>query len=140
MIRAVLDTNVLVSALINPRGTPAQILDLWRGDRFLVLTSEAMMAELEDVLARMRRKRKYRLTNSEVGKLLRMLRQFMISVAADAKEPVVRDPDDAKLLTCAASGRADYVVTGDADLLSLKEHEGVAIVTPAEFLQVISNR
>jgi hypothetical protein len=57
MIRAVLDTNVLVSALINPRGTPAQILDLWRGDRFLVLTSEAMMAELEDVLARMRRKR-----------------------------------------------------------------------------------
>ena len=140
MIRAVLDVNVLVSALISPNGTPARVLDLWRAGEFLVLTSEAILVELERVLAAPRLRKKYRLTSEDVAGLLRGLRRFTIGVTVDSGEPVVRDPDDAKFLSCAVAGKADYLVTGDADLLSLCEYGGIAVVTPAAFVRVLSGR
>jgi len=138
MIRAVLDANVLVSALISPGGAPAQILDMWHAERFLVLTSEAILAELERVLAMPRLRKKYGLTDQNVSRLLRGMRQFTITVAAGAGQPAVRDPDDAKLLNCAAAGGADYIVSGDKDLPSLSEYEGIAIVTPSDFARILS--
>jgi len=60
------------------------------------------------------------------------------SPAAAGRRVVVRNPDDAKLLSCAAAGGADYIVSGDKNLLSLSEYEGAAIVTPSDFVRILS--
>jgi putative PIN family toxin of toxin-antitoxin system len=138
MIRAVLDANVLVSALISPGGAPGQLLDMWRAGHFLILVSEAILVELDDVLKRPRLRNKYRLADDVVSKLLRGLGRFAIAVTAGANVAAVRDPDDAKLLNCAAAGGADYIVSGDKDLPSLSEYEGIAIVTPSDFARILS--
>ena len=78
MIRAVLDVNVLVSALLSPRGAPARILDLWRDEAFVVVTSEAVLATLEQVLSRRAFARKYGLTSLHRTALLRGLRRFAL--------------------------------------------------------------
>jgi len=137
MIRAVLDVNVLISGLINPRGVPAQILDRWRAERFLVVTSDAILEELARAAARPRLRR-YGLTAQRVAQLVRAIRQFAIVVAG---EPDVRavsaDPDDNKFIACAVAGGADYIVTGDEHLLALREYNDIAIVPPTAFITAL---
>ena len=141
MTRAVVDTNVLVSALINPAGTPAKVVDLWRSGRFVLLVTEPIVDEIGRVLNQPRFKRRYGLTSSRVRRLLRALRQFGVVVEGDPGiGGVVRDPEDQKFVDCAVAGRADYLVTGDEDLLSLGEHGGVQIVSPAAFVEAMRAR
>jgi len=140
MTRVVLDTNVLVSALINPAGTPAKVLDLWRDHRFMLLTSEPILDEVARVLSRPRLVARYGLTRSRVGRLLRALRQFAVIVeGAPAMDEIVRDPVDRRFVECAVAGSADYLVTGDGDLLSLGEHGGVTIISPTAFVQALQS-
>jgi len=137
MIRAVLDTNILISALISPSGTPAQVLDLWRAERFLPLLSELILAELERVLSQPRLRRGYGLTAARIEELMNGLRRFAVVTRGEVEVTgVARDPDDDKLLACAVEGEADYVVTGDDDLLALGSYQGVAIITAAAFVRV----
>lgn len=141
MIRAVLDVNVLVSALITPTGTPARILDAWRDEQFLVVTSEAILGELQRVIAEPRLRRRYGLTPPRAARLLRGLRQFAIPTPGEFEvHGVARDPEDDKFLACAVEGRVDYLVTGDNDLLSLREYEGIPIVPPGVFLRALEAR
>jgi len=141
MTRAVLDVNVLVSALISPSGTPAQILRLWREEKFVLVMSEPVLDELERVMAEPRLRRRYGLTPSRVARLLRGLRQFAIVTRGELEVGgVVRDPEDHKLLACAVEGSADYLVTGDDDLLSLGEYESVPIISPAAFVRAMAHR
>jgi len=141
MTRAVVDTNVLVSALINPRGTPAKVLSLWRDHRFVLLISESILDEVGRVLAQPRLQRRYGLSPSRVTRLLRALRQFAVVVEdGPGIGGVVRDPEDQKFVDCAVAGHADYLVTGDDDLLSLGEHGGVQIVSPTAFVQAVPPR
>jgi len=141
MIRAVLDVNVLISALISPSGVPAQILDAWRAERSLVLISEPIVAELQQVVAQPQLRNRYGLTSSRVERLVRGLRQFALMTPGELDvRGVARDPDDDKLLACAVEGAADYLVTGDQALLELREHQGVQIVSPPEFFRVLEER
>ncbi len=138
MIRAVLDVNVLISALITPTGIPARILDAWRAERFLVVISEPILAEFERVVAQPQLSSRYGLTPSRVERLVRGLRQFaLMTPGALELHGLAPDPDDDKLLACAIEGSADYLVTGDQALLALREHEGVQILSPAEFIRVL---
>jgi len=140
MIRAVLDVNVLVSALISPTGTPARILDAWRDELFIFVTSEDILAEFERVVAEPRLSRRYGLTPPRVARLMRGLRQFaVIPPSALAVYGVASDPDDDKFLACAVEGGADYLVTGDHGLLALGEYEGVQIVSPTAFVQIVDS-
>ena len=139
MIRAVLDVNVLISGIISPRGAPAQILDLWREERFVVVTSGPILAEFEAVAGQPVLRNRYGLTPARVVHLLQGLRRFAIVTPAEVQVTgVVRDPDDDKLLACALEANADYVVTGDNDLLALGQYQSVALVAPAVFLRVLS--
>jgi putative PIN family toxin of toxin-antitoxin system len=141
MTRAVIDTDVLVSALINPRGTPAKVLSLWRDHRFVLLISESILDEVGRVLAQPRLQRRYGLSPSRVTRLLRALRQFAVVVeGGPGIGGVVRDPEDQKFVDCAVAGRADYLVTGDDDLLSLGEHGGEQMISPAAFVQAVPPR
>jgi hypothetical protein len=139
MIRAVCDVNVLISAVISPAGTPARILDLWRDERFLVVTSEPILAEFQHVAAQPVFRKRYGLTPARLGRLLQGLRRFCILTPGDYQVTgVARDPDDDKVLACAVEGTADYVVTGDDDLLALVQYQGIEILAPAAFLRVVS--
>lgn len=138
MIRAVLDTNVLVSALIRHGGIPAQLLAAQRTGLIELVTSEALLAELQAVLARPR-------ISELVGWSIDERTEFVDRLAAEATivapiaqlSVVERDPADNRVLEAAVAGQSDFVVSGDKDLLSLSQYEGIPIVTPARMLAVL---
>ena len=137
--RVVLDTNLIVSGLISPTGTPNQLLSLWEQGSFLLLTSYEFLSEVENVLHRDYIKQRYHLTEERISELLTSLRQATEHVTPLASLPIhSRDPKDDKLLSLALGGNADYLITGDDDLLVLDGSaaiENLRIITAAAFLQ-----
>lgn len=140
MLRAVLDTNVLVSALIVPNGKPAQILQLAQADRFTLLLSEEILTEALEVLHRSRIRKRFPLSEEVVQTYLDSLRVSATMIVGGPVENVIaNDPPDNLILACAVGGDADYLVSGNDHFLRLGEHRGVQMVSPAEFLQVLRN-
>jgi uncharacterized protein len=134
VLRAVLDTNVIVSALIRPEGVPGRILALLLDAAFILVQSPALVDELRRTLRRPRVRKYIDLSDDELEGRVAQLETLADSV--EGKLPIsaaVRDPDDVMFLAAAVEARADDVVTGDADLLALGEHEGIGIVTPRVF-------
>ncbi|MEK6608963.1 MAG: putative toxin-antitoxin system toxin component, PIN family [Myxococcota bacterium] len=138
MVRAVLDTNVLISALIRPDGPPGRILEALIGKAFEMVISPGIVGELRRA-ARYRRVRKHiRISEAQLEVRLAQIEAIGDPVAGNLTPQVaVRDPEDIMLLATAVEGRADYLVTGDEDLLTLARHQGIAIVTPRVFLGVL---
>lgn len=140
-MRAVLDTNILVSASIKKGGKPDQILAAAEAEQFQWLTSEFILAELIDVLARKHIQRKYKANVTAKKREVYLARIRTIAEVITMKTPVTGVPDDPKdnpILACGVDGAADYVVTGDPHLRTLKSFRGIAIVTPSEFLEILS--
>lgn len=133
-MRAVIDTNVLVSGLIRPRGAPGAVLRALRDRRFVAVVSPAILEEIIDVLSRPWLRDKYAIDDQGVEALLRLLVLRAELVEPHSEIRRCRDADDDKFLETAVDGRADRLVSGDADLLALGSIEGVAIVDPAGFL------
>ncbi len=131
MLRVVLDTNVLISA-IGWRGNPRKVLALCiEGKLNLVLTRETL-DELERVLQRARFDF---IPVEKKQELLQYLTDISIKVTAEGNVEVIKkDPEDNKFLDCAVAGKADYIVSGDRHLLELKEHKSIKIVTASELL------
>jgi uncharacterized protein len=130
--RCVVDTNVLVSALLQPSGRTAAALDAIRAVGGVLIFSDETFAELAVRLARPKFDR-------YVNQMIR--RQFLSDLAAVAEWVTItgavracRDPDDDKVLETAVNGEADCIVTGDRDLLALDPFEGVMIFTPRDLL------
>lgn len=134
-MRAVIDTNVLVSGLIRPRGAPGAVLRALRDRRFVAVVSPAILEEIIDVLSRPWLRDKYAIDDQGVEALLRLLVLRAELVEPHSEIRRCRDADDDKFLETAVDGRADRLVSGDADLLALGSIEGVAIVDPAGFLE-----
>jgi hypothetical protein len=132
-LRVVIDTNVLLSALIRRGSVPDTVLSAWAEDRFTLLTHMVQLEELRDVTRRPHVRGLFR--RSEAGRLVNDLR-------ADAEMidglPHVRrsaDPADDFLLALCEAGLADYLVTGDkAGLLVLGTHGSTTILTARAFL------
>ena len=129
--RLVLDTNVVLSGLLFPGSTPS--LALLKAQRGKVLASDATLLELIEVMGRVRFDRYVE----------RTLRQRLAAEFSNACETVsiaypiraCRDPRDDKFLEVAVHGHADLIVTGDEDLLALNPFQGIAILTPDEYLE-----
>lgn len=121
-MRAVIDTNLWISALLNPSGRPSRILDAFRDGRFVSVTSDALLEELEDVLFRPRMV-KYGITSAESTLLLRFLRENSLLVPVEGTVRVCRDPEDDVLIETAMRGHA-ILVSGDKDLLDAPEVGG----------------
>ncbi len=133
--RVVLDTNVYVSSVILSRGTPFEILEAWRNQAYILTTSEAIIAEIARVLRYPRIRDRYAITEADISRLVSSLRTDALIVPdADLAHSICADPDDDKFLACAAIAQADYLVTGDPDLLILRQHEKTVILKPHEFL------
>ena len=130
-MRAVLDTNTLVSSLLFT-GTAARLVPLWQTGRINVLVSKDILQEYLRVLAYP----KFRLGEEEIRRLIEEeLLLFAETVRVRRHLTVVRrDPTDDKFLECAVEGRAEYLVTGDRHLRELGSYRTVVILTAGEFL------
>jgi uncharacterized protein len=132
-IRAVVDTNILLSALVFSSGELIRFRQLWQNGSFKPLVSKPTVTELIRVLAYP----KFRLTLIEREDLLADYLSFCETVSMPIKLPsipVCRDPYDETFLHLSLFGKADYLVTGDRDLLSLSDVFDCPIVTAASFL------
>jgi len=136
-VRIVLDTNVVISALLW-RGPPYRLLEaIRRHERFTLYSSPALLEELTDVITRPAMTRRL----AVIGKTAReVLADYLEAI--ELVEPVdvprvVRDPDDDHVLACALAAAAELIVSGDTDLLELADYEGTPVVSAAEALRRI---
>ncbi|HET7576045.1 MAG TPA: putative toxin-antitoxin system toxin component, PIN family [Sphingomicrobium sp.] len=138
-MRAILDTNVLLSGLISPAGIPATLIDAWLDDRFTLISHALQLDELRDVSRR--DKIRILIRPSEAGRLINR-----IAAVAEMPEriPAIQrspDPRDDFLLGLCEAGKADWLVTGDkADLLDLGRHGVTRIVTASAFALQLQGR
>jgi putative PIN family toxin of toxin-antitoxin system len=134
LIRIVLDTNVLVSAIVfggNPRRVIESILE---GSVHLTLSRE-ILDELEGVLCR----KKFGISSQVVRKISDELESICDIVMPKHRITVMRsDPYDNMVLECAAEAKTGYIVSGDTHLPDLREFEGIKIVNPARFLEIVA--
>ncbi len=139
--KVVLDTNVYVSGTILSRGSPFEILESWRRGQFTLVVSEAILREIERVLRYPHIQERYHLAEETIQRLLISLRTDAHVVSGLYEvSAVLADITDNPFLACALEGHAQYVVTGDAHLLNLKQYHGVRILTPREFLELYCDR
>jgi putative PIN family toxin of toxin-antitoxin system len=138
-MRAVVDVNILVRALIKPHGTVGPVLRRLRDGAFTLLYSEAILEELLDVLSRPRIRAKYRLVDDDIETMLLLILLRGEPVVPNRRITSCRDPLDNKFLEVAAAGKADVIVSGDQDLLVLSPFEGIAVVSPAAFLAMLES-
>lgn len=141
MLRVVLDTNLFVSAVLVKTGLPAQAIQAWRERRYLLITSPALIAEIRHTLSYERIRRKYQITDEDVGRLTMLLEKDALVVPGTAVVwgAVPDDPDDDHVLSCAIDGQADFIASGDKHLLQLGEFRSIPILPVRTFLEKLSD-
>jgi putative PIN family toxin of toxin-antitoxin system len=142
MTRVVIDTNVMVSAILAPKGTPAEILKLALEGEFEFILSPLLTQEIREVMrypkiVKLMKKRGVNI--AEVDDFLEKMKRVAINIPGRPPlQTVPDDPKDDMVLACATEGRADFIVSGDSHLTDLKTFQGIPIVNPATFLRLIS--
>ena len=142
MIRAVLDTNILISALITKKDSPPlQLYKAFTAQKFLLITSPSILAEIEDVINREKLVKYHKLSPHQrhaiMEQLLTLCYVTLESIKLD-KVIIEKDPKDDKFLHAAIEANADFIISGDHHLLDLIEYKEIKIVSPNEFLKLIS--
>ena len=135
-MRLILDTNILISALLSPLGASAELLDAWERKVFTLVACEALIAELRDVAGRPFFRARLRASAAEL--LAAGLRDFSFFCRDLPSGPIAPDPKDSHLLALAEASEAEFLVTGDKELLSLKQHKSTRIVTPAAMIELLN--
>lgn len=133
-IQAVIDTNVIISGLAYPASVPGKIIQAWRSGALEVFISEYILDEIRRVLPRLQHR--HSMTEAEIDDLVDILGMLAEVIEPAALPPEsVRDINDTPvlgtLITAMQNYSTDYLITGDKDLLALKEH--YPVVTPSEF-------
>ena len=134
-LRAILDTNVLVSMALAREGRFSSIWQAWRSGRFEVLSCRPLVEEIRDVLERPKLAKLVPAAARE--RILEDLAFLTISIELQEPFPEFRDPKDRFLLALARDGHADVLVTGDATLLDVIQFADTVIVSPADFMRAL---
>ena len=129
-MRVVIDTNVLISAIFWT-GKPKRLLNFVRRGDVTFLTSEALLAELREVLTS--EDKPFRLSEGDADRIIDHLKDIAEVVPTTSKLSICKDEADNRVLECALDGDADYIITGDKDLLDLKRFKGIRIVKVGDF-------
>jgi putative PIN family toxin of toxin-antitoxin system len=134
MMRVVIDTNVVLSGLIKPASVPGQVLRAWRDGSIRLVLSEFLIEEIAVTLARPKIQALVPWPAAQIDRFVLELRAFCDVVEpAELNFKYPRDPDDIPVLATLIASGADLLVTGDRDLLILREE--YPIETPAEFVR-----
>lgn len=136
-MRLVIDTNVLLSALMSPASPSSRLLAHWRSRHFDLLTTAEQLNEIARVTRYPRIRA--RLAPALAGRLVNQLHDLAIVIKRLPKVHLSPDPDDNYLLALAEAGNAQFLVSGDKPLLSLKRHKSTRIVTPATLIALLKD-
>lgn len=136
-MRAVLDTNVFVSAVLF-KGNVSRLVDLWRGGKFAFLISGSILKEYIRVLAY----RRFKLTDAEIRTILDEQLLPFVETVKTLREflGIMNDREDEKFLICAKTGKADCIVSGDSDLLQMRSYKGIPIVSVGKFIEILAEQ
>jgi putative PIN family toxin of toxin-antitoxin system len=138
-VKALLDTNALVSAFLKILGPSGQIVYRWRAREFQLAISPDTLLELADVLRRPHIVKKHPFLAQEVDDYLHLLRTFAeVAPGLLVLDAVPDDPKDNHVLAAAVETSCEYIISGDRHLLDLHEFQGIQIVTPREFLALLA--
>jgi hypothetical protein len=139
VLRAVLDANVVVSALIQPKGAPGRILSGLVEERiFELVVSPAILAEVRRSLSYPKVRKFIKVSEEDLDLWVASIELIARPVEGNLTiHAVAGDPDDNKYIEAAVEGLAQFVVTGDRHLLSLKSYENIRIVTPRVFFDLL---
>jgi len=141
MISAVLDTNVLVSALITKKlSAPLQLYNAFIKQQFLLITSLSIISEVDEVVNRKNIVKYHKLTIKQRKTIIEQLIKlsYVVSESITSKQIIIeRDSQDDKFLHAAFYAQAGYIVSGDHHLLDIKEYKGIKIITPNDFLAIL---
>ena len=142
MIRAILDTNVIVSGVIRQQGPPGRVLKAALEERkFTLVTSPALLQEVAEILWEDKIRKYHQWDQSQlIAFVARLHRLGHVTPGQLVVQEIIEDPADDAVLSCAKEAGAAYVVTGDEHLLALREYEGIKIVNPAAFLSVLAGQ
>ena len=133
-MRVVADTNVVVSGLLW-HGPSRQVLDAAREGKMELFTSVELLTELDDVLNREKFLDRLRRANVHTSDLISGYAALATVIRPAKIDPVVlRDPDDDAVISCAVAAQASLIVSGDGDLLDLKQYKGIEIIKASEIL------
>lgn len=144
--RTVIDTNIWVSAILNPIGYPARLRKSFEEGDFLVIISEPMIDELVDVLYRPRIKNKYGITEADIRELIVLIEERTECVLLSEDINICRDKDDNYIIETAIKGKAEYLVTRDDDIKFDKKiskflsNYSISVVSTRKFLEIIETR
>ena len=140
--RAVIDTNLFVSGLFAGKGVTQQLQDLWVDGAFELAVSEQILLEIENTIRKPSIWDKLQLEEGDETLLTGLIRERAFIVTRDTykTDRIKDDPTDNKFLACALEADADYVVSGDNYLLSLKHFHGIQIVDARTFVEKIQEK
>lgn len=139
-MRAVLDTNVIVSAFINTNSIPSAVVQHGHAGVFEIVVSSVLLAEYRRVLGYPHIRRVHGLDVHGIERAISQLNVVEVLVDPNVHQKVVAaDPDDDIFIACAVAGEADYIVSGDRHLLDIGEHRGIRILRPAIFLALLDS-
>jgi len=137
-LRAVIDTQIFLRAVINQRSLPAKIVYDYEDD-YIFIVSEATLAEIEDVISRPKVRKKFEFPENQISELLIRLARGERTIVHDIPA-ISRDSKDDMILACALSGNAHYIVSEDQDLLVLNTYKEIKIINALDFLRVLESR
>ncbi len=131
-LRVLLDTNILVSATINPQGRAGRAWEFAISRRFRSITSPYILREFARIL-----RTKFSVSDDEIRELVRTLADASVIVQPTTTLQVVRDPKDNPIIECAVDGNANIIVSYDNDLLSLKVYNNIPILHVVDLLHLL---
>lgn len=138
MLKAVVDTNVIISGAISS-GTSGEIVDKGIQQEFALVTSEEINSEIMEVLYREEIFIKYSIPSRRLEKIRNWIYEKSLLVAGLYQvQMILEDPDDDKFLACALEGKSDYIVSGNRHLRNLKHYHGIQIINAVRFIEVLN--
>ena len=138
-VRAVIDTNLFISGLFASKGAAQQLQDLWAAGAFELAVSEQILLEIESTIRKPYIWDKLQFEEGDEILLSGLIREkaFIVTLDTYKTDRIKDDPTDNKFLACALEAKADYVVSGDNHLLSLKHFHGIQIIDARTFVEKI---
>ena len=138
MIRVVLDANIFVSTVLKSRSIPAKVFELAKDRKIILISSKDILSEIRTVLFYPKLRKLHGRSAKRIDTFIRKATRVSFVVPGKTKiDEIKEDPTDNKYLSAALEGKADFIVSGDHHLKDLKAFQGIRILDPATFLELM---